>query len=258
MRLLDTPMGTAPRPGRQWLRWLVLAACVAGLAAAFVNLGQWQLDRLDERRARNDSVTTHESAPPVPFETVFNRPIVEADQWQKVTVRGSFDPDRQFLVRYRSNAGQSGYEVVTPLRTTSGAWVLVDRGFAARPSGQDYPTALPPPPAGEVSIVGYVRRDEQGAPEAVTPNPPASSVRLINSAALAATLPYPVVNGYLSVLTIEPGQAEGLVPVQPPELTEGNHFSYAVQWFAFAGIAAVGLVLLIRSDVRALRRQAAA
>ncbi len=41
--------------------------------------------------------------------------------------------------------------------------------------------------------------------------------------------------------------------MQPPALNEGNHFSYAIQWFMFAGMAGVGLVLLIRSDVRALR-----
>ncbi len=47
---------------------------------------------------------------------------------------------------------------------------------------------------------------------------------------------------------------DGLVPVEPPELSEGNHFSYALQWFAFAGIAAFGLVVLVRSDLRDRRR----
>ena len=45
--------------------------------------------------------------------------------------------------------------------------------------------------------------------------------------------------------------------MQPPALTEGNHFSYAIQWFTFAGMAGIGLVVLIRSDVRAARRPAA-
>ena len=65
-------------------------------------------------------------------------------------------------------------------------------------------------------------------------------MRLVNSAALAPTLPYPIVNGYVSVIEITPAQDGGLVPVQPPELTEGNHFSYAIQWFSFAGMAGVG------------------
>ena len=68
---------------------------------------------------------------------------------------------------------------------------------------------------------------------------------------------YPLVNGYIGATTSTPAATDGLVPVHPPELTEGSHFSYALQWFAFAGIAAFGLVVLIRSDLRDRRRAAA-
>ncbi|PZQ45135.1 MAG: SURF1 family protein, partial [Phenylobacterium zucineum] len=227
MRLFSAPMGARPTTGRLWLRWVALAIFVVALAIAFVNLGFWQLARLDQRRAMNNSVVAHETSAPVPFESVFTRTIVEADQWQRVSVQGTFDAEHQYLVRYRSNGEQSGYEVVTPLRTTSGEWVLIDRGFGVKPNDADYPSVLPAPPSGEVSIVGYVRRDEQGSQDARTPVQPSNTIRLVNSAALAATLPYPVVNGYISVLEITPAQTGDLVPVQPPELTEGNHFSYA-------------------------------
>jgi cytochrome oxidase assembly protein ShyY1 len=254
---LGAPMGAPAAGGRLWLRWLALAVFVVTLAIAFVNLGFWQLARLDQRRTMNDSVVNHESSAPLDFAAVFTRPITDADQWQRVSVRGTFDAGRQYLVRYRSNGPASGYEVVTPLHTTSGSWVLVDRGFVTKPADVDYPATLPAPPPGDVTILGYVRRDEQGSTEAVTPLPPTNTIRLVNSAALGATLPYPVVNGYLSVLQISPAQDGGLEPVQPPELTEGNHFSYAIQWFSFAAMAGLGLVVLIRSDVRAARRAAA-
>jgi cytochrome oxidase assembly protein ShyY1 len=257
MKLLSTPMGTRPAGGRPWLRWLALAVFVVALAVAFVNLGRWQLDRLDQRRERNNSVVVHENSPVADFTTVYNRTLTEADQWQRVAVTGSFDAGHQFLVRYRTNGPASGYEVVTPLRTTTGAWVLVDRGFGIKPNDQDYPTTLPDPPAGQVSLVGYVRRDEQGSPEATTPVQPGNTIRLVNSTALSASLPYPVVNGFLSLIEMTPAQTGGLIPVTPPELTEGNHLSYAIQWFTFAGMAGLGLVLLIRSDLRAIRRPAA-
>lgn len=258
MKLLDTPMGTTPIGRRPWLRWLALAVFVVALTIAFVNLGRWQLDRLDQRRAMNSSVVAHQNTPVADFAAIYTRTIVEADQWQRVTVRGTFDPDHQFMVRYRSLGPASGYEVLTPLRTTTGAWVLVDRGFGTKPNDEDYPAALPAPPAGEVAILGYVRRDEQGSQEATTPVAPSNAVRLVNSAAVAGTLPYPLVNGFVSVLEITPAQSGDLAPVTPPELTEGNHFSYAIQWFTFAGMAGLGLVLLIRSDMRAMRRAAQA
>ncbi len=124
-----------------------------------------------------------------------------------MTVRGTFDPDHQFMVRYRSLGPASGYEVLTPLHTTTGAWVLVDRGFGTKRNDEDYPSTLPAPPTGEVDILGYVRRDEQGSTEAITPVAPGNTVRLVNSAAIAGTLPYPLVNGFVSVIEITPAQA---------------------------------------------------
>ncbi|MDQ7993824.1 MAG: SURF1 family protein, partial [Propionicimonas sp.] len=246
-------MGVAPAGRRLWPRWIALAVFVVALVVAFVNLGYWQLDRLEQRRERNDAVVAHETAPVLAWDEVYGPVITEADQWQRVRVTGSFDGEHQFVVRYRTNAGQSGYEVLTPLRTADGRYLLVDRGFGARPSGEDFPTVAPPAPTGEVTIVGHVRRNEQG-PEQAT-NPDDGQVRLVNSVAIAAALPYPLLDGYLGVLEISSVQDGGLVPVQPPELTEGNHLSYAVQWFMFSALAGVGLVLLIRSDLKAQRKQ---
>jgi len=252
VKLLDTPMGTVPS-GRMWLRWLALAAFVVALAIAFVNLGFWQLDRLDQRRSANQAVTSHEGAAVVDFGQAFGGTITDAQAWQRARVQGTFDGDHQLIVRFRNDPnGTAGYEVLTPLLTTSGQWLIVDRGWAARPADGEYPAAAPAPPSGEVTVIGYVRRDEVADADAVTPY--SGSVRLVNSVAIGAWLGRTVVNGYLSALEVTPEQSGGLTPVQPPALSEGNHFSYALQWFAFAGLAGIGLVVLIRSDVRALRR----
>ncbi|MFT3969167.1 MAG: SURF1 family protein [Micropruina sp.] len=246
-------MGQAPQGRRLWLRWVAMGIAVVCLAVAFVNLGRWQLDRLQQRRDNNGVVVAHENAPIVDWRTIFNRPITDADQWQRVRIRGTFDTERSYVVRYRSNDNQTGWEIVTPLRTPDGN-VLISRGFAQRPANQDFPRTAPPPPSGEVTVVGYVRRNEQGNADATTPVD--FQMRLINSDAVAGTLPYPLVNGYIGAVELTPPASDGLVPVHPPELTEGNHFSYALQWFAFAIIAAVGLVVLIRSDLRDRRRAA--
>lgn len=244
-------MGEVPQGRRLWFRWAAMGVAVVCLAVAFVNLGRWQLDRLQQRRDNNGVVVAHESAAIVDWRTVFTRPLTDADQWQRVRVQGTFDPEHSYVVRYRSNGDQTGWEIVTPLRTADGN-VLVSRGFAARPSAQDFPRTAPPPPAGEVTVVGYVRRDEQGGTDAITPVD--GQMRLINSVAVAGTLPYPLVNGYIGATELSPAVSDGLVAVNPPELTEGNHFSYALQWFSFALIAGVGLVVLIRSDLRDRRK----
>jgi len=237
---------------RLWVRWALLVAFVAVLGTVFLNLGQWQLDRLEQRQQRNVDTVANERNPVVGFEQVFTRPVLERDQWQRVQARGTFDAEHQFVLRYRSNGDANGYEVVTPLRTASGT-VLVDRGFVRLDRGEPIPTTAPAPPAGEVTVVGHVRRDEQGRRSATTPVN--GQMRLLSSSAVAAVLPYPVVNGYIGLLTVDPPQSGELEPVQLPEISDGPHFWYAVQWFMFTALGLAGVFVFIRSDLRARRQQ---
>ena len=236
---------------RLWLRWALLIVFVAILGAVFVNLGSWQLDRLAQRKARNSTTVTNESRPVRPFTDIFTREIRDADQWQRVEARGTFDAEHQFVLRYRRNGDQEGYEVVTPLRTAAGV-VLVDRGFVAVGRGVRIPDTAPAPPAGEVTIVGHVRRNEQGRRAAVTPV--AGQMRLINSDAIGRTLDYPIMNGYIGLITITPSQAGGFEAVRLPEISDGPHFWYAVQWFLFTVIAVAGIVVFIRGDLKDRRK----
>lgn len=237
---------------RLWLRWALLIIFVAVLGVVFVNLGEWQLDRLAQRKERNATTIINEQKPVQPYEQIFTRPITDADQWQRVEARGTFDAQHQFVVRYRSNGDADGYEVVTPLRTATGA-VLVDRGFIPLERGTQIPSVAPAPPTGEVTVVGHVRRDEKGRRAATTPV--GNQMRLINSQAIAATLPYPIATGYIGLLTIQPEQQGGFQPIKLPELSEGPHFWYALQWFMFTAVAAAGIVVFIRGDLRARREE---
>jgi cytochrome oxidase assembly protein ShyY1 len=237
---------------RLWLRWALLIVFVALLGVAFVSLGNWQLDRLAQRKERNATTITNEQKPVQPYEQVFTHPITDADQWQRVEARGTFDADHQFIVRYRSNGGADGYEVLTPLRTASGA-VLVDRGFIPLERGTRIPSVAPPPPTGEVTVVGHVRRNERGRRAATAPA--GNQVRLINSDAIAVTLPYEIESGYIGLLTVQPEQQGGFQPIQLPDLSEGPHFWYAVQWFLFTAIGVAGIVVFIRGDLQARREE---
>lgn len=237
---------------RFWLRWTLLILFVAVLGVVFVSMGEWQLDRLAQRRDRNATTIANESSPIRPYQDVFTHPITDADQWQRVEARGTFDADHQFVVRYRSNGDLDGYEVVTPLRTASGV-VLVDRGFIPVQRGTQIPSTAPAPPAGEVTVIGHVRRNEKGRRAATMPVD--NQMRLISSDAIAATLPYPIKSGYIGLLTVQPEQVGGFQPIQLPDLSEGPHFWYAVQWFMFTVIGVAGIVVFIRADLRARREE---
>ena len=134
-------------------RWIGLAIFVIVLGVAFVNLGQWQLRRLDERQHTNATVIAHRDAPVKPFAQAFTAPIADGDQWQRVEATGTYDAEHTVIIRYRNLAGATGVEVVTPLRTADRT-VLVDRGFVAAGAGGEAPSVAPAP-TGQVTVIGY-------------------------------------------------------------------------------------------------------
>ncbi|MEA5154191.1 SURF1 family protein [Raineyella sp.] len=236
--------------GTYWKRWVALVIFAVVLVTAFIQLGDWQLRRLAEKRARNATIVAQQQEPVASFDEVFGREITADKQYRKVRVEGTFDPAHQVQVRYRTNNGDTGYEVVVPLQTASGGWVLVDRGFAPRPSNGPLPaaSAIPAPPTGPVTVEGYVSADEPGPQNAIVPTE--GSTRLVNPAAIATWSGRPLVDGYLNATSITPAPSDGLVPVALPELSEGPHLSYAIQWFCFAAIGIGGTFILIGKDAR--------
>ncbi len=237
---------------RLWLRWIGLALFVAILAGVMVRLGEWQLHRLSGRRQANAIIRAHEGEPVVDWTRVFTagKVIGGNDQWQRVRVSGSYDASHQVQIRYRKSGDQQGSEIITPLRATDGRTVLIDRGFIPRKDDGTDPDIgdIPAPPGGTVTVVGYVHGNENGKDTAVVPVN--GRARLINSDAIGRTQGGSYVNGYILLVTSAPSQGGGLAPVPLPELDEGPHLSYAVQWFCFTAIAVGGLFILIRGDIK--------
>lgn len=233
------------------LRWVGLAVFLSLVGLACVRLGEWQLDRLAQRQEANAVVLSNENRPAVPWTEVMGEPIADDAQWQQVTLSGTYTGE-QYQVRYRNHDRQAGIEVAAVFETTRGDEILIDRGFIPRQSGQPDTEVLPPPPTGEVSVLGYVHRDERGDDTAVVPHE--FKVRLINSEAIGTSLGRDLVPGYVVLRESTPDNGADLVPLTPPVLDEGNHFSYALQWFAFGVIAVVGIAVLIRADLKDRRK----
>ncbi len=126
------------------------------------------------------------------------------------------------------------------------------------PSGERLPDTLPAAPTGQVTVTGYLRRSEHGNDNAI--NPIDHRMRLINAPAIGAAMGgQPVLDGYVAQTDIVPAGDGTLKPFVTPELSEGNHFSYALQWFTFSAIAVFGgAVYFIRSDLKDRRKRRAA
>lgn len=232
-------------------KWIAFHLLVVAAIVTMVNLGFWQLRRLDERQAFNAAVEARYDQPPVPIDELLaerdDPAALEAVEWRPVTAAGTYLPDETVTVVNRSQNGRAGRNVAVPLRLDDGRILIVNRGFV--PLTEE----APPVPATDVEIVGRLRTtQERGLGQLSDPaEGELTEVQRIDIERLAPQLPGEVVPMYVDLVESSPPEAETLPePVAAPELTEGSHLSYAVQWFVFSIAVAVGWVLAVRRSAR--------
>ncbi|BFV56680.1 SURF1 family protein [Kitasatospora sp. CMC57] len=237
-------------------RWAGFALLAVLLVPAMVELGFWQFHRHQDRVARNELIAQSLTAAPVPFDSL-SKPgsAVPRDlTWRTVSATGQYDGGHEFVVRKRTEPGGSsiGYFVITPLVLADGhGSVLVNRGWVD--SGQDatsYP-AVPAPPTGQVTVTGRLRPDENAAGSGIKTHVklPDRQFHLIDSGQQAELTGTPVLGGYLELAASTPAQGDSPVLLEEPDHSSiGPHMAYAVQWWLFAGLVPVGLVVLARRE----------
>ena len=118
---------------------------------------------------------------------------------------------------------------------------------------------VPPAPSGEVEVTGRLRPSQTAALR------PAVRRRATGTLTEAQRVDIPrlqqqvdgeLVDMYVDAFASDPADSPALQPVVKPDLGEGPHLSYAVQWFIFSVCAAVGWVLAIRHSAAKRRRDA--
>jgi surfeit locus 1 family protein len=170
-------------------------------------------------------------------------------------VSGTLDYENEIVHTLRGRGGSPGVNILTPLRRRgTDTAVLVNRGWVYAPDGINVDTR-PWREADSLAGIGYVEAFPTSGPFA-PPNPERPrAFRRLDRAALSKLMPYPIANYYVvlsdSSTSIAPtlgnAPASSVPPrVQPAPLDEGPHRNYAVQWFSFAAISIIGLVILLR------------
>ena len=240
---------------RWWWKTLILLLAMAAMAA----LGFWQLDRLEQRRAFNQQRSLALAAPPL---ELTGAPLPAGDLRDRQAVAyGSFDYTRQVAIRNQNYQGQPGFYLVTPfLFSGSEMAVLVNRGWI---------------PVAEADPTTWRNLDERGSgpqtgilqPTRLRPDGTVSEIPQdtvtgwyrLDIEAIGQTLPYQLMPVVLQLgpadsnaLNSRRSQGETYQSALPHRieqdvtLDEGNHFSYALQWFGFAITAAVVYISVAR------------
>lgn len=228
--------------------WLVLTAVVFTFAVScFTLLAPWQFDRHAERQAENDALRRSLSARPAPLAEVLPGGAAPdgRTQWSPVTITGTFLAEAEVVARLRTVQGEAAYEVLTPLRTTAGETVLVDRGFV-RPDQRVQVPDYPPPPSRPVTVQARARLDERGSrpPE---PSDGRTHVYGVGSGVVEQATGMDIRPGYFQ---LDGGQPGALNPLPLPRMEAGPFLSYALQWLAFGAMAVLGWLYFTVRELR--------
>jgi surfeit locus 1 family protein len=207
----------------RWTRkTLVFGALALAAGALFLRLGVWQLHRLEERRAANAEIRRLLGEPALRLTGAdADSAALEELLWRRVEAEGRFDAGREVVVRGRTWRGSPGVGLLTPLDLDGGGVVWVDRGWVPSPDAEHVDAGRYAEP-GLVRVRGFLRPATPGEELGARPS------------AVLDRVP-------------DPAAPRPPVPRGEPELSDGPHLSYAVQWFAFAAIALGGYAAYLRS-----------
>jgi cytochrome oxidase assembly protein ShyY1 len=205
---------------------------------------QWQYHRGVARHARNFLIETNSSMKPIELRSVTED--VTAHEWQPVTVSGSFDAQSQILLRNSYSDGVYGFELLTRFADVEGRTFWVDCGWVKAGASATTRPKLPAIPPEQVSITGRLRLDSSLPQGSFFAIPQGSSTGLIAKAnAQSGTQSE---NFYIDLISGSDPVLTPTVSAQLPELSDGPHMAYALQWIFFAGLIGYGR-FLIRRDV---------
>jgi len=235
---------------RRWILTTLLAIAAIGV---LIRLGVWQLDRLAQRREFNARVIAQQKAEPLTLDSWTLSTDLLGMEYRAVVVTGKYDPAQQVVLRNQAWQTLPGVHLLTPL-VISGTnhAVLVDRGWIPQEDATPDKRGKYDEP-GLVTVRGVLRRPQSKPDLGGVPDPPlaAGQTRLdawniINLERISRQVPTPFLPAYIQQ---SPENARTAPPYRAGpqlDLTEGPHFGYALQWFTFAAILAIGYPVYVQ------------
>ena len=227
---------------------VVFAVLMIALAGFCLWLGNWQMDRLAEKKALIAAVDERLDAPPVPVPPADEWANLDTEAWnyQPVSLTGTFRYSQTVTV-FTSLAdangpyGGVGYWVVSPFVLADGGTVFVNRGFVPE-EFQEASVTDGGPDEPQVTITGLLRPAE--ATNLLTP-PPNTSDRIdfVRNPERLAQMVDPALAPFAPFYVDMPAGAPGELPQGGETVITfpNNHLGYAITWYGFAIVAVVML-----------------
>jgi surfeit locus 1 family protein len=241
-------------------RWIITTIVVIAAIGVMIRLGFWQLDRMEQRRMFNQRVEIQLNSPPLDLNQALAQGSLEPDdlntmEYRQVIVRGQYRLSETVVLRNRVWQNQPGYHLFTPLYLDGSEFaLLIDRGWIPLDQREMENWGQYDEP-GEVLVQGQIRLAQNNRRFGV-PDPTlapgqngleawnAVNIERITGQVQGKLLPVFVVAAPDHDNTVMPYRM-----IEQPDLSEGSHLGYAIQWFSFAAVLAVGYPIFVRKQL---------
>ncbi len=229
--------------------WPIILSAGLGIAMLCA-LGTWQVLRLAEKNKLLAEISSRANAEPISLAEVLKRQEADEDiEFLKVKTAGIFDhaKERQKLTAFDS---APGYEIITPLVSTEGIAVLVDRGVVP---DELRDISKRPEPLAPVEVTAVVRTHDSAQGFFDPENDVEGNIWYWWDvpAMLSSVQISPELKVAPFILQSLPGAGPKKFPraaLAEVSLTN-NHLQYAITWFSLAFVLLVIAGLFIRKQV---------
>lgn len=232
---------------KRWAGWLAL---VTVFSVACVYLSNWQFNRRSEAIAKINQVILNYDQAPVELSQIAEIDSFDPEnEWRAVRLNGHYLPDQAVLVRNRPYNGLPGFLQIIPFELDSGKVIAIETGWLPTGEKQDSPDVIPLPGSQTQSIVGRLRASEPS----LNRDAPDGQIATINIDSLINKSK--IIQETYRKFYVRAAESYSTGPLPKlqgkPELTEGNHLSYAIQWIIFAIMAILALYWAVRKEIEA-------
>lgn len=235
-------------------KWMLTTILVFLAIVVMVRLGIWQLDRLEQRRNFNAHYLQQIEAPTVELTPDNFELDLEGMEYRQIIARGDYDYNHEMAIRNQSWQGQAGVHLLTPLIISeSNHIVFINRGWIPLDAYQqgdwrDYHEG------GNITIAGIIRSSQTAPTFGGRSDPPLQQGEIrkawnfVDIQSISKQINAPVIPIYIQQ---SPDPSRTDPPYQNKlvvEINEGPHLSYAIQWFIFSIILALGYPVYLQRE----------
>lgn len=221
--------------------WVFSHIFVLSVSIGMLFLSVWQFQRLAERKEINESLSSNISSDSIDYTDIDNSDL--NDEYLKVNVKGKILDSDFIRIISKTNNGMTGQHVIALLKTDNDELMFVNRGFI---EGEPETVAE----VNDSDFVGYLRLTQEKGFFGLTDDLNSDYAPRVDINSLGKRLDN---QSKLSPYWLQlESPSNDVVALEAPEISEGSHLSYAIQWIIFSILTMIFYIAILYRKIKSL------